>query len=136
MGLSIAAYIKSFCNRRAGAHVRVSERVRLKQRTTAKETVDTRVNVIRPDRMIIHSDWPITLRCGITLVYKKDDGIGRGRRRVKVVEIGRQTTDNGRMTDESNDDKNARIERGETNEQRMRETVCIRKSKSLKQRSY
>jgi len=37
----------------ADAHVPV----RLEQRTTAKETVDTRVSVIRPDRMIIYSDW-------------------------------------------------------------------------------
>jgi len=44
------------------ADVRVFGRVRPEQRTTANETVDTRVDVIRPDRMIICSDWPTTLR--------------------------------------------------------------------------
>jgi hypothetical protein len=62
--------------------------MRPEQRTTAKETVNTCVNVIRPDRMIICSDWPTTLRGGITFGYKKDDGIRCGRRRVKVAEIG------------------------------------------------
>jgi len=32
------------------------------QRITAKETVDTRVDVIHPDRIIICDDWPITLK--------------------------------------------------------------------------
>jgi len=41
--------------------------------------------------MMICSDWPTTLKCGITLGYKKDDGAKR--RRVKVVEDGRRTTD-------------------------------------------
>jgi hypothetical protein len=79
--LSIAACIKSLCNRR-------SRRARVCVRTSASRTKGncernccTRVSVIRPHRMIICSDWLTTLRCGITLGYKKDDGIGcKGRR--------------------------------------------------------
>jgi hypothetical protein len=46
----------------------------------AKATVKTKnidahgtLTVIRPDRMIICSDWPTTLRYGITFGYKKGD---------------------------------------------------------------
>jgi hypothetical protein len=43
--------------READAHVCA----RLEQKTIAKESVDTRVSVIRPDRMIIYSDWDVTI---------------------------------------------------------------------------
>jgi len=50
---------------------------RLEQRTSAKECVDTCVSVIRPDQMIISSDWLTNLRCGIILGHKKDDDESR-----------------------------------------------------------
>jgi hypothetical protein len=60
--------------------------------------------------MIICSDWPTTLRCGIILGYKKNDGIGRERKKIKIVEIGRQMMDDERTTDENNDDENAKVD--------------------------
>jgi len=63
----------------SNAHVRVLDMC-VQKNVTAKETVDTRIDVIRPDRIIICSDWSATLRCGITFGYKNGDGIGCGRR--------------------------------------------------------
>jgi hypothetical protein len=71
--------------------------------------------MIRPDRKIICCDWLTTLRCGNTLGYKKDDGIGCDERKgVKAVVIARRQID----------------------EKGVRETVRIRKSKSFQRGSY
>jgi len=58
---------------------------RPEQRTTAKETVDT-CGTIRPDRIIICSDWPTTLRCSTTFGYKKDSGRECGREQESPIE--------------------------------------------------
>jgi hypothetical protein len=66
--------------------VRVFGRMRPEQRTTAEETIDTRVDVIHPDRMII-CDWPTTLRSVASLLVIKRVNIECGRKRVKIVAI-------------------------------------------------
>jgi hypothetical protein len=62
--------------READAHVRVwTRRARTKDNRERNRRY-SRDDVIRPDRMIICSDWPTILRCSTTFGYKKDDGRG------------------------------------------------------------
>jgi len=62
--------------READAHVRV---------------LDSRDDVIRPDRTIICSDWPTTLRCSSTFGYKRRTRAGRDRDRERERESKRVT---------------------------------------------
>jgi hypothetical protein len=65
------------------ADMRVLDASRPEQRTTAKKSL-TWDDVIRPDRMIICSDWPTTLRCNTAFRYKKGDGRECPREREKI----------------------------------------------------
>jgi len=51
-----------------------------------RELDASRDDVIRPDRMIICSDWLTILRCNTTFGYKKDDGRGCGKERERERE--------------------------------------------------